>query len=193
MTYFLDFDRTVFDFEKFVVHLAQMPGLVSVREEMLKVYANHQGENAEEEERRRRLRVALDTLYAEGAFSFSEGALADFVFPDALSFLKEKGSSTVIVTTGGIDLGYQKGKVAASGVQQLVLECVFVQRGNPKGPFVEALTKKYPAPYCFVDDLAPELVSVSTYVPGISAYEIRRDGKAGSGVYPVIRSLAELP
>jgi hypothetical protein len=193
MTYFLDFDRTIFDFESFFLYLADFPELSPFRERMLREAKRGRPPGIAPPPEREALWVDINTLYAAGSFVFLPDSLSKFVFPDALEFLKTHGASSVIVTSGGDDLAFQKGKVSASGVLPLVSEATYIVRGKPKGPVVQELLARYPGPYCFTDDLSEQIDSVIAHCPELAGYEMRRDGKPGSGAYPVIRSLSELP
>ncbi|MBX9765540.1 hypothetical protein K2X83_02775 [Patescibacteria group bacterium] len=193
MTYFLDFDRTIFDFDAFFIDLINVPALSSVKEQVLEVIKIPRGVDAAHDEKRNKMWEKLHALYSAGAFSFAPGTLTHFVFPDARAFLEKHGTDTVIVTKGGLDLSFQKGKVDASDVSRLARHCEYVMRTTPKGEVMKSLVEKYPGPHVFVDDFSQELDSVATENPGVALYEIRRDGKPGSGRFPVISSLAELP
>lgn len=193
MTYFLDFDRTLFDFDSFFLDLVEYPALSAMRERALEVVKIPRGTSVTHDEKRNKMWEELHALYSSGAFTFTEGSMSRFVFPDARAFLEKHGKDSVIVTKGGLDLEFQKGKVTSSGVETLVARCEYVQRDDSKGELVNILLKEYPGPYLFVDDFDKELASVAELCPEVSLYEIRRDGKPGSGEYAVIRSLEELP
>lgn len=193
MTYFVDFDRTLFDFDSFFLDLVEYPALSALRERALEAVKIPRGVDPEHDEKRNRMWEELHTLYARGAFSFSEGSMLRFIFPDAHTFLEKNGKECVVVTKGGLDLAFQKGKVKSSGVETLVARTEYVQRDDSKGKLLKSLLAEYPAPYLFVDDFANELASVAELCPEVSLYEIRRDGMPGSGEYAVIRNLLELP
>jgi hypothetical protein len=193
MTYFLDFDRTLFDFDAFFLDLVEYPALAGVRERALEVVKIPRGVDSVHDEKRNKMWEEVHTLYSSGAFSFEDDALSRFVFPDAKAFLEKHGKNSIVITKGGLDLAFQQGKVISSGVGTSVLRCEYVQRDDSKGELLSSLLREYPAPYVFVDDFGKELESVAELCPEVSLYEIRRDGKPGSGEYAVIRSLAELP
>lgn len=193
MTYFLDFDRTIFDFDSFFLELVDYPALAAIKERALEVVKTPRGIDSAHDEKRNRMWEEVHALYSAGAFVFPEGALSRFVFPDAFTFLATHGKDTVVVTKGGLDLSFQKGKVISSGVATLVSRSEYVQRDDSKGALLKSLLGEYPAPYTFVDDFGQELASVADFCPEVALYEMRRDGKSGSGEYAVIRSLDELP
>lgn len=193
MTYFVDFDRTLFDFDAFFLDLVEYPALRGMKERALAVVKIPRGIDVAHDENRNKMWEELHALYSSGAFTFQDGSLSRFVFPDAQAFLEKHGKNSVLITKGGLDLAFQKGKVAASGVETLVARCEYVQRDDSKGQLINSLLSDYPAPYLFVDDFGKELESVAELCPEVSLYEIRRDGKSGSGEYAVIRSLEELP
>lgn len=193
MTYFVDFDRTLFDFDSFFLDLVEYPALAGIRDRALEAVKIPRGVDPAHDEKRNRMWEELHALYSSGAFTFPEGSMSQFVFPDARIFLQKHGKESVVVTKGGLDLAFQKGKVASSGVETLVARCEYVQRDDSKGTLIKNLLVEYPAPYIFVDDFAQELASVAELCPEVSLYEIRRDANPGSGEYAVIRSLEELP
>ena len=193
MTYFLDFDRTLFDFDSFFRYLIRHPSFAEYRARGEQVLKEPRGTSAEADQRRDALWADIDMLYADGKLAFKEDELTQFLYPDAVSFLEEHGRETVIVTTGGVDLAFQRGKVAASGINTYVAGHVFVSRGNPKGPAIAAVIGGYQGPFVFIDDLAREIDSVIETCPEVKGYEMRRDGKEGCGRYPVLRDLATLP
>ena len=192
MTYFLDFDRTIFDFDTFFADLISKPELSSIRDRALEIIKIPRGVDLAHDEKRNKMWEEVHVLYTTGVFTFKPGALSQFVFPDARAFLEKNGEHTVVVTKGGLDIAFQKGKLDSSGVSHIAHHCEYVMRDIPKGEAVKALLGKYPGPYVFVDDFSKELDSVATECPEVALYEIRRDGKQGSGSYPIIRSLDEI-
>lgn len=193
MTFFVDFDRTIFDFDSFISILLDEPGLAPLRERLVEVVQIPRGFSPEHDQKRNTLWEEVHRLYVSGAFSFPERSLARFVYPDAREFLEGRGKGAVIVTKGGFQLAFQKGKVEASGIMHLVSHCEYVLRDTPKGESIKKILPNYPAPYVFIDDFPTELKSVEALCPEVSLYEIRRDGKPGSGIFPVVHSFADIP
>ncbi len=193
MTFFIDFDRTIFDFDAFIPTLVDEPGLATIRERLLEVVKIPRGFSPEHDQKRNALWDEVHRLYVSGAFSFPERSLAQFVYPDAREFLEGRGKGSVIVTKGGFQLAFQKGKVEASGILDLVSHCEYVLRDTPKGEAIQKLLSQYPAPYAFIDDFPKELQSVADLCPEVQLYEIRRDGKPGSGNFTVVSSFEDIP
>ena len=193
MTYFLDFDRTLFDTDAFLPYLANVPELSEFTEAIQTVLLTGRGESLSSNEERETLWKSINALYEQNHFTFAKGELTQFVYADATDFLKRHGHESIIVTSSGIDNLFQKGKLMSSGIDQLVLDTAFVVAGDPKGPVVLKLMTTYRAPYVFVDDLVAQIDSVAHLSSEVVGYEMRRDGKPGSGRYPVIQTLFELP
>lgn len=192
MTYFLDFDRTLFDTESFLPYLAGIPELARLKTSIHAVLMKGRGLGLAPDEDREELWKTINELYQNGEFEMKEDDLSAFVFPDAVQFLKQHGKQSVLVTSAGVDPAFQKGKVSRSGIGGAVAHVEYVVAGGPKGPVIQNLSVQYPGPYVFVDDLVAQIDSVVASNPDIQAYEMRRDGGTGSGKYPVIRSFAEL-
>ncbi len=193
MTYFLDFDRTIFDTESFLPYLAGMPALARLKTSINAVLTKGRGTGFSSDDEREELWKTINELYQQGAFEFTDGELSAFVFHDAAEFLKKHGHESVVVTSAGLDNAFQRGKLKSSGVDALVLHTEFVVAGEPKGPAVKSLIGAYPGPYAFVDDLTTQIDSVAHDCPDVALFEIRRDTQDGAGRYTVIESLLELP
>lgn len=190
MTYFLDFDRTLFDYETFKVHLETLPEWQPFARS--RFWRPEKGDSVSPEERKN-FWEKVDDWYADGDYSFQPDEFRRFLFSDAEEFLTQHGESSVIVTAGGKNTKYQEDKVASSGATDLVREvCLVPGRSLSKAPSITLLAQAYPPPYIFVDDLPRQLDEVAQALPGITVYEMRRDGGEGCGRYPVIRSLNEL-
>lgn len=173
MTYFLDFDRTVFATDPFKEYLYARPEL-----------AEHS--RAQEADFAR----ALNEKVRAGDLAFAEGELARFVYPDAAEFLRAHGDDAVIVTFGNAALQQAKVENALRG---LPLRGVHYTGDTRKGDYMRERIGAYDAPFAFADDTPHELEGMRAALPEVALFEIRRDGGAGDGRFPVIRSLAELP
>ena len=194
MTYFLDFDRTLFDNDAFQKYLVTLPAWKPFKERMeattIGVSRDHTLQGGVEREQ---LWQEVEAWFATGSFSFQAQELQRFVFSDVWDFLKNHGTHSIIVTAGGANATFQKAKVEHSGLSASVSRAVFTPRAVTKGAVIAEVKTSYPAPYLFVDDLAAQLDSAAEVCPDVSLYEMRRDGKEGSGRYPTIRTLLELP
>lgn len=172
MTYFLDFDRTIFDTDAFIAHLLAKPDIERLRHE------------SEEE-----LGRILDDLVKAGAVSFAPGELTPFVYPDVPEFLRMAGNSAVILTYGNPALQKLKVENALAGIPRVSALYTQVR----KGEFMRDRIAAYGSETIAVDDRDFELESLAAECPKTRLYEMRRDSAAGDGRWPVIHSLTELP
>ncbi|MDO8523979.1 MAG: hypothetical protein Q7R74_01990 [bacterium] len=190
MTYFLDFDRTLFDTNAFTRSLISNPACADFRDDIEAAVTTDRGESTAGGTGRYKLWESLAALCQHGSLTFAPGELAEFVFPDVPVFLKHHGNQSVIVTYGAT--AFLKAKIE-SALAGPLMERVIYTHDREKGIALKGLLQDFPKPYVLVDDLATQLDSVAEHCPEVSLYEIRRDGKEGSGHYPVIHSFAELP
>ena len=174
MMYFLDFDRTLFDTERFITYLTQRTG------------TEHFFWGSSEAP----LAQAFEMIADTSELAFAPGELAPFVYPDVPEFLRMLGNEAVIVTHG--NPVFQKMKIisALAGIPRI--SALYV--GNePKGLFLAPRYAGYSSEQIFTDDTPPELESVAAHCPSIRLFEMRRDGGPGDGRWPVARSLIGLP
>ena len=184
MTYFLDFDRTLFDTEALYAYLLDNalvpePYATTLRDRF-------PGKADYSSEPWKLFNAALE----RGDFQYVPDHPERFLYPDTLDFLQKHGSLSTVVTVGLLNI--QQAKVEATGVAALVADVVYAGF-REKG---EVLKERYPValPDAFyVDDSLTQLDSVARHCPWLTLYEMRRDGKEGSGTYPVVHSLAGLP
>lgn len=192
MTYFLDFDRTLFDTDSFSPTLLDNSACASIKDDLSTYIMKPRDHTIKGGEGRFETWKKLDRLVEDGTLRFVPGELARFVFPDALDFLERHGKESVILTFGHQHWIRAKIESAFSGVP---VERVIYAHDSEKG-LVLAKEEKYHAdftgPYLLVDDLASQLDSVKAHCPDIELVEIARR-KEPSGRYRAIRSLAELP
>jgi hypothetical protein len=170
MTFFLDFDRTLFDTDALIAYMAE-------RADMKDVYSLPEDE----------IKKELGRRAEDGNLTFAPGELARFVYSDSEDFLN-RHPDAVIVTHGNAAL--QRIKVE-NVFSHLTTKVFYTTEEFRKGQY---LHEKLGAPHdgVFVDDRPVELESVTEHCPTFRVFEMRRDGKEGSGKYPVIHSLAEL-
>jgi len=191
MTYFLDFDRTVFDYDSYLAYFTDIPAFAPFKERILSLSGKNDDVSTQ---KRREMFEELDIWYEKGGYKFTPGELQRFMFPDAFDFLRAHGKDSVIITSGGTSTLFQEDKIKSAGAAEMVAEVRYLHGRNLlKGSEILALCGRYKEPFVFIDDLVEQLDHVAAAVPKISLFEIRRDGKAGSGKYPVIRLLNELP
>ncbi len=173
MMYFLDFDRTIFDTDRFMVDL---------REDLVA------GPLFEKADGNRPLFV--DLYVAEPSFGFAPGELSKYLYPDAAGFLREKENGVMIITYGVRRFQEAKVESAITGIPRIsTIYTNDVRKGEVIGPHIGM----YGTSPVFVDDAPIELEIFSARCPGAQIFEMRRDGGAGDGRWPVIRSLSELP
>lgn len=173
MTYFIDFDRTIFDVEAFTDYMKER--LAERRFQSLS--PGEMGDALEEELRKDRI-------------SFASGELTPFVYVDVPEFLHSVGNTATIITYGNSTL--QKAKIASAlyGIPRIN---VFYTGDERKGAFLAPKINAYgPAPIV-VDDMVLELEQLQSLCPSTRLFEMRRDAEVGDGRWPVIRSLSELP
>lgn len=171
--YFLDFDRTLFDTDAFVDHVKKHP-LVSA----LPV-------SSEES-----LALELHTLLTGKQMVFQDGELKQFLYGDVPEMLRHLGNEGCIITYGIPEFQKMKVENATKGIPRI--SALYTDHVR-KGEFMKERMHAYGGSVIFVDDNVIELEGMSEYCPHVTSYEIRRDGRAGDGRWPVIRSLDELP
>ena len=190
MTYFLDFDRTLFDTDTFTKTLVIHPACADFRDDIEAATITGRNQSIAGGSGRYQLWESLSALCENGILTFAPGELRKFVFPDVPDFLERHGKDSVIMTYGAP--AFLKAKIESS-LAGLPIEKVIYTHDKEKGIAVQHAEKEFPAPFTLVDDLASQLDSVKQYCPDVFLYEMRRDGKEPSGRHTVIHSLAELP
>lgn len=188
MKYFFDFDRTVFDTESFKRAYAKRPSvheLFHQAKEVVKEFFS----NARSISRRRIFSRTLGTYLSHRRFGFLPEELKEFLYPDAAAFLAAHSKDCTIVTYGV--RSFITAKVANALTSYPLGDIVYTPR--KKGRTLRRLVEGKEGPFIFVDDADFQLESVGKACPEIKLYEIRRDGGAGDGRWPVIRSFEELP
>lgn len=134
--------------------------------------------------------LALEKLADQGELNFAPGELGKFLYSDVPEFLRTAGNEALIVTYGNPKLQQLKVENATAGIPRVTA----LYTGNlRKGDFLRDRIQAYGANVLCVDDKAIELESLESACPNVRLYEIRRDGAAGDGRWPVISSLTELP
>lgn len=172
MTYFLDFDRTLFNTEAFIAHLEQRPDA----ERFLK----RQSESA--------LEAILGMFVRSGERVFAPEELTPFAYPDAVEFVRAKSDAVTILTFGFPE--WQRRKVEAAFGERAASSALYTSNVM-KGVYLKK-HGDFSGDALFVDDSPSQLEDVARHFPQMSLYQMRRDGREGDGRWPVIRSLAEL-
>lgn len=173
MTYFLDFDRTLFDTDAFVAHLMRRPDAER--------FLRHESESA--------LAATLNALAQAGEVAFVPGELKPFMYPDVSGFISMAENDVAILTFGNSDLQRLKIENVLAGAPPI---SVFYTGDTMKGAYMKDWMGQYEHPV-FVDDMPAQLEDMAAHCPQVQLFEMRRDGGAGDGRWPVIRSLTELP
>ncbi len=189
MTYFLDFDRTLFDTDSFTPTMIDHPACVDIREEIRALVNTPRDQTIKGGVGRVEVWAKLDRLCAEGKLTFASGELSRFIFPDVSGFLEHHAEESVILSYG--HESWIKSKIG-SALPNFPPERIIYAHDREKGIALQSLLKDFPEPYTLVDDLAAQLDSVKTHCPQVSLYEMRRDGKPGSGTHSIIHSFDEL-
>lgn len=171
--YFIDFDRTLFDTERFFTYLNTHPLFKDV-------YESTQGDRAS----------MVAHVLKNPEFSFFKGELSQFLYEDASSFLREKENSAMIITFG--NPAFQKAKVV-SAVEGIPRVQALYTGDVRKAVFIAPHLDMYGPTPTFVDDAPLELDLLQEHCPQARLFEMRRDGGIGCGRYPVIHSLRDLP
>lgn len=171
--YLLDFDRTCFDTDNcFYPYLRER-------------FADEETSNLSNYE----LAQSLCSKINAGMFSFSPGELSSFLYEDAARFLRDKENGVMLITYGLPALQKAKVESALYGIPRIsTIYTGDVRKGDYLAPHIGM----YGSAPVFVDDSVEELEIFSAKCPGAVVYEMRRDGEAGDGRWPVTRSLSEL-
>jgi hypothetical protein len=187
MTYFLDFDRTLFDTDAFNRALVDMPACAPFCNELRVLTSTPL---SSDDVSRKAVWKKVNETIESGALSFAPGELAQFVYKDTLEFLRAVGDDAIIMTYG--DPLRQRTKIE-SALADILPSRVFYTGESFKGPFLEAQDAYADARSVFVDDWVRELEGVAALFPDFLLYEMRRNGGEGDGRWPVIHSLLDLP
>jgi hypothetical protein len=185
MIFFLDFDRTLFDTQAFYSYLIEHNLVPEPHRSTLAATINL---GSGKTDYTTPAWKDFDRALEQGDFPFVTDNTMQFLYPDVPGFLVRHGSES-IVTTSGIP-SIQRAKIERAGVAHAVVDTLYAGLTH-KG---DVIATRYPAGerVVFVDDSPSQLAAVLERCQSIEAYEMRRDGKKGSGKYPVVRSLGEL-
>ncbi|GEM_PF-1124501 len=173
MTWFLDFDRTIFDTDSFIryVHNSDSGG-------------HSLGEGA--------IGKIWNERVKSGELKFFPGELTSFLYQDALKFLKRHLGECVIITYNNFAL--QKAKINSSFFEVVMPQPdVLYTLQRRKAHFLKGVLERFMVPYRFVDDSVEELALIAESCAGVGLYEMRRDGSMGMATYHTLKSFDELP
>lgn len=190
MTYFLDFDRTLFDTDAYNLSLVDEPGCAPFKKELEAVIAKDRDQTLTGGFDRIAAWNKVSDVLSCGLLSFTPGYLARFLYPDVAEFLRMLGNEAIIITYG--DLTRQKAKVE-SALAGIVRVTTLYTQERSKAEYLEFWPGYNGEESIFVDDRVAELEALSQKYPNLRLYEMRRDGGEGDGRWPVVRSLNDLP
>lgn len=190
MTYFLDFDRTLFDSDAYNEYLLTLPACAPFHNELREVIEQGRDETKLSSMARVAVWDKLSDVLKSGELTFAPGELSQFVYHDVPEFLRHMGNEAIIITYGEKTRQKAKLESALTGTVRLT---VLYTEGLLKAEYLEKYSHLVPAQAIFVDDLAEHLKGVEAAFPHVSLFEMRRDGKEGEGRWKTIHSLTELP
>ena len=172
MTYFIDFDDTLFDTPKYVEYLRLKSGVLNPNDKLSEAELfNLLKQNSSTHER-----------------VFAPGELAQFLYFDVPEFLRAMGNEATIITQGDPEVQKIKVQSALFGIPRVN---TFYTGAMSKGEYLVPRIEAYIQPV-FIDNSAEELGEVARLLPNISLYEMRRDGAAAHGHWPVLHALGRL-
>ena len=172
MRYYLDFDRTVFDTDSLYAYVEK-----------------REGKPIFEGVPKDRYAATLHRMTHEGKLAFAPGEVSQFMYPDAVQFLREKENAVTIITHGDLMFQEMKVKSALYGIPRM---SVIYTGDMRKGEYLAPHTHLHEGAIA-VDDLPIELEGYTTHCAPMQLFEIRRNGASGDGRWSVISSLAEIP
>ena len=172
MRYYLDFDRTLFDTDSLYAYVEK-----------------REGRPLFEGLRKDQYAATLHRMTREGKLTFAPGEVSQFLYPDAVQFLREKENAVTIITHGDLLFQEMKVKSALYGIPRM---SVIYTGDMRKGAYLAPHAHLHEGAIA-VDDLPLELEGYATNAAPIQLFEMRRDGAPGDGRWPVIHSLTELP
>ncbi len=183
-SYFLDFDRTIFDTPAFKKSVEKRPTLAEVLRQIPGVAAELF--KPHEDSRLRRFRRMLGTFASHGRFSLTPTDLKKFLYPEVEAFF---ATHDCTIVTYGVE-SFIRAKVTGALTDLRVSGVVYTSQ--KKGKTIRKLSAAKDGPCVFIDDAHFQLESVAKHCPKVAVIEMRRDAQPGDGRWPVITSLNEL-
>lgn len=126
----------------------------------------------------------------EGGMAFAPGELAQFLYPDAAGFLRDKGNSAMVITAMDKEEGAGIIESALSGIPRIA---VMYTAGKAKGEYLAPHIGMYGASPVFVDDSIEQLASMAQHCPGVQVFQMVRDEAKRHDIWPIVHSFSELP
>jgi len=189
MTYFLDFDRTLFDTDAYNRGLLDIPACKPFRDE-LQALLEAPPHAVPTKQERDAIWDKLSALLISGELSFAPGELAKYVYPDVPEFLRMLGNEAIIITYG--EKTRQKAKVDSAFAGIVRLTTLYTE-DKLKAEYFEQYPHLLAASSLFVDDRALELETMEKLFPQVKLFQMVRGGGPGDGRWTVVRSLSDLP
>lgn len=124
------------------------------------------------------------------AEEYAPGELSQFLYPDVKGFLLDKGNSAMIITSA-TEAAF--GPVIKSALHGIPRIAVIYTNGAGKGDYLAPHIDMYGQSPIFVDDSIDQLANMTARCPNVRVHEMRRDGGAGDGRWPVVTALSQLP
>lgn len=184
MTYFVDFDRTLFDTPAWKVVVRSRPSIVELLTDLEHLLL--EARSLKEFRHFWHLFTrTLGTFLSHGRFLFTSEEVSHYLYPDSPAFIQTH--DVVIVTYGA--RAFITAKVTSALHELPVQEVVYTKRH--KGRTLARLARKYPGPHVFIDDAVFQLASVARWCPEMTLIEMRRDGASRDGRWPVAKNFTE--
>lgn len=152
-TIILDFDRTIFDTDRFIDHCLGK----------LSAFKKRTGKKHE-------LAALANRAVLNGDLRFVPGELTRFLYPDVMPFLDAYDPSNLAILTWGNE-HLQRAKVESTGIADHFGAIVYTSQ--PKGRAIRDLLP-LPPPIVLVDDDGAQLDSVAAEVPEVVRVWMRR-------------------
>lgn len=180
MIYFLDFDRTLFNFDSFIEKVIEKYPEIKSDIESIAMFPSGAPER----------QVVWDKVFEliqRRALSLSDEEFAACLFEDVLPFAEKHSKDIVIATSGNPE--FQEYKLQKTLSQYAFQDILICDVNSRKGDMIHTWLGDNKPPAVFVDDSQKHLKSVSEKCPWISVLEMRRDTQSGSGEFPVVHAL----
>lgn len=190
MTYFIDFDRTLFNTDAFNASLADEPACAPFADQLRAVLCKKRDESIAGGQERLNVWQKVSEVITSGALSYAPGVLEKYLYADVREFMREAANEAIIITYGEVERQRVKIESAFGTMTRItVLYTGFVSKAD----YLKTWPGYHGGVSVLVDDRVIELAGVVEAFPTIRLFEMRRDGGAGDGRFPVITSLAQLP
>lgn len=183
MLFFVDFDRTLLDWDGLVLRLiALCPPLHADIQAVMRLPPGTPERGAVWEK--------VADLLESGAFSLSKQDVQQYLYSDAVSFVSRRAGDIVIATSG--DPGLQKIKLNLAFPSVQFRDVLLCGGRDYKGMEIGKWLKGARPEALFIDDAPLQLESVAEACPWISLFEMCRNCKTPASRFPVVHDFDEL-